>query len=447
LTATNHPAGTIDAMTGELTHRGPDGVGALVEGRFALGHRRLAILDLSEAGQQPMFSSDGRFVLAYNGEVFNYVDLRTELSQLGYCFRSESDTEVVLYALAAWGVDALRRFNGMFALALYDRVERRVLLARDRYGVKPLYVATLPQIVLFASEVKAFLAHPAFRTRLDREALLEYFTFQNLFSHRTLFRDVQLMPPGTFDWISLDHAACLKPTAYWDFRFAEPSEPADEQERVEECRRLFRQAVRRQLVSDVEVGCYLSGGMDSGSIAAVASREVALMRSFTCGFDLHSISGLELGFDEREAAEHMSYLFQTEHYEMVLKAGDMERALPAITWHLEDPRVGQCYPNFYVAQLASKFVKVVLSGAGGDEIFGGYPWRYYRAFESEGFEDYIDRYYAFWQRLLPNTEIRRVFGPIWKDVSHVWTRDIFRSVFSEHAATLDRPEDYVQHRL
>ena len=197
----------------------------------------------------------------------------------------------------------------------------------------------------------------------------------------------------------------------------------------------------------MDVGAYLSGGMDSGSVTALAARHLPYIRTFTCGFDLNSVSGVELGYDERASAEHMSYLFKTEHYEMVLKAGDMERVLPKLTWHLEEPRVGQSYPNYYVAQLASKFVKVVLSGAGGDELFGGYPWRYYRAVVNDDFEHYIDKYYLFWQRLIPNTELRRVFDPIWSDVKHVWTRDIFRDVFSRHAGELTRPEDYINHSL
>lgn len=234
---------------------------------------------------------------------------------------------------------------------------------------------------------------------------------------------------------------------YWDFDFREPEQQASEEEYIEELDRLFRQAVNRQLVSDVDVGSYLSGGMDSGSITSVAATQLPYIKTFTCGFDLHSASGLELGFDEREASEYMSYLFKTEHYEMVLKAGDMERVLPQLAWHLEEPRVGQSYPNYYVARLASKFVKVVLAGTGGDELFGGYPWRYYRAVINDNFEDYIDKYYLFWQRLIPNRVIHEVFSPVWNDVKHVWTRDIFRDVFKKRAGSLERPEDYVHHSM
>jgi asparagine synthase (glutamine-hydrolysing) len=151
--------------------------------------------------------------------------------------------------------------------------------------------------------------------------------------------------------------------------------------------------------------------------------------------------------DEREKAEHMSYLYRTEHYQMVLKAGDMERVLPKLVWHLEEPRVGQSYPNFYVAQLASKFCKVVLSGAGGDELFAGYPWRYYRAVVNDDFDHYTDKYFQYWQRLLPADRISQIFGPVWSEVSHVSTKDIFRSVFHEHAHHLTRPEDYINHSL
>ncbi len=187
--------------------------------------------------------------------------------------------------------------------------------------------------------------------------------------------------------------------------------------------------------------------MDSGSITAVAASELPYIKTFTCGFDTRTAQGIELGFDEREKSEFMSHLFKTEHYEMVLKAGDMQRCIPKLTHHLEEPRVGQCYPNFYVAQLASKFVKVCLSGAGGDELFGGYPWRYYRAVVNNNFEEYIDKYYQFWNRLIPNKDIKNVFAPIWDEVKDVWTRDIFRDVFKSHADQLITPEDYVNHSM
>lgn len=446
----NAPASLVilKRMTDAVAHRGPDGEGHWIEGNVGIGHRRLAIIDTSQAGHQPKISADHRYVLSYNGEIYNYRQLRIELEAAGYWFCSQTDSEVVLYALAHWGTQALLKFNGMFALALWDRREKTLLLARDRYGIKPLYYAKQGKTFAFGSEQKAIIAQPDFQRKLNKPALLEYFTFQNIFTDQTLLKDINLLPAGHYALLEQnDKAVNLKLYQYWDYRFREPDRPSNNLEYLEELDRLFKQAVNRQLVSDVELGAYLSGGMDSGSITAIAAQQIPYLKSFTVGFDLSSASGLELAFDERRNAEAMSARFKTEHYEMVLKAGDMERCLPKLAWHLEEPRVGQSYPNYYAAQLASKFVKVVLAGSGGDELFGGYPWRYYRAVNVQGFEDYIDQYYLYWQRLVSNSELKRMFGPVWREVEGVWTRDIFRDVFLTHDNELDRPEDYINHSL
>ncbi len=396
-----------------------------------------------------MISADHRYVLSYNGEIYNFRELRSELEAKGYWFRSKTDSEVVLYALAQWGADALLKFNGMFALAFWDRKEKTLFLARDRYGIKPLYYSQQGNTFAFGSEQKAILARPEFKRKLNKPALLEYFTFQNIFTDQTLLEDIHLLPAGHHATLNLNNLKPnnLKLKTYYDYRFRELDHPVDKREYLEELDCLFRQAVNRQLVSDVEVGAYLSGGMDSGSITAIAAQSFPNLKTFTCGFDLSSASGIELSFDERTKAEAMSARFKTEHYEMVLKAGDMERCLPKLAWHLEEPRVGQSYPNYYVAQLASKFVKVVLSGSGGDELFGGYPWRYYRAVINQDFEHYIDQYYLYWQRLVDNRYLKQIFAPVWSEVQHVWTRDIFRDVFATHDNALECPEDYINHSL
>jgi asparagine synthase (glutamine-hydrolysing) len=438
----------LKRMTDAIAHRGPDGEGHWIEGNIGLGHRRLSIIDLSPAGHQPMISSDHRFALTYNGEIYNFRELRTELEAKGYWFRSQTDSEVVLYSLAEWGTDALLKFNGMFALALWDRKEKRLLLARDRYGIKPLYYFQNSNTFVFGSEQKAILEQPSFDRKINKKALLEYFTFQNIFTDQTLLEGISLLPAGHYGTVDLSTKETkLTLNQYWDYHFREPEQSASKQEYLEELDRLFKQAVNRQLVSDVEVGSYLSGGMDSGSIAALATSNFPHLKSFTCGFDLSSASGMELAFDERDKAEAMSAKFKTEHYEMVLKAGDMERCLPKLVWHIEEPRVGQSYPNYYAAKLASRFVKVILSGAGGDELFGGYPWRYYRGATAKNFEQYVDEYYLYWQRLIPNSVISNVFAPIWGDVKDVWTRDIFESVFSNHSNSLEKPEDFINHSL
>jgi asparagine synthase (glutamine-hydrolysing) len=409
-----------------------------------MGHRRLAIVDLTDAGRQPMETPDGNLAITYSGEVYNFPELRAELEALGHRFQSRTDTEVVLRAYQQWGVSAIDRLNGMFAFAIWDRKSRELLIARDRYGIKPLYTAWVGGEFLFASEIKALLRHPRLRAKLSLPHLLEYFTFQNILSEGTFFEGVQLLPAGT--WMRVRPGAAPERVRYWDFTFAEEGAHQPE-EAAEELRRLFDQAVRRQLVSDVPVGSYLSGGMDSGGITAIAARHIPYLSTFTGGFDLTSASGLELGFDERAKAESLSYLCRTEHYEVVLKAGDMERCLRDLVWHLEDPRVGQSYPNFYVARLASKFVKVVLAGTGGDELFGGYPWRYFVG-HADRHGDYVAQYYESWNRLLPPDRAPRLFHPsVAAEVADLDPMDTFRGVFGTDHHTPRTPADYINHSL
>lgn len=439
-------ADVLRAMTDAIAHRGPDGADYYIDGALGLGHRRLSIIDLSPAGREPMPNEDRTVWLVYNGEIYNFKTLRSELQARGHVFRSAMDGEVVIHAYEEWGDDCVTRFNGMFAFGLWDARQQRLLLARDRYGIKPLYYSRGDHTFLFGSEVKALLPHPSMQVQVDRQALLQYFTFQNLFTDRTLFADVRLLPAGHVLSVSRNGAVAAR--QYWDFQFHEPARTCDDEGYEQELKRLFVQAVNRQLVSDVPVGAYLSGGMDSGGITAIASREIPNLASFTAGFDLSSASGLELHFDERSRAEALSYQFGTEQYEVILKAGDMERVMPSLIWHLEDLRVGQCYPNYYVARLASKFVRVVLAGTGGDELYGGYPWRYYRTAGSLNSSDYLERYYGFWQRLVPNSVIHRLFQPhVWDEIRDVRTIDVMQQVLSGTDGPLERPEDYVNRSL
>ena len=422
----------VRRMTDAISHRGPDGEGYWVEGQMALGHRRLAIIDLSDGGRQPMETPDGRFVMVYNGEMYNYLELRAELQSAGETFHSNSDSEVVLRAIARWGTAAFIRFNGIFALAVWDRHEHSLLLARDRCGVKPLYYAEADGTLLFGSEIKALLAHPAMRAKLDLPGLREYLTFQNFYSDRTLFAGVRLLGPGSHLTVRLGEGRVPEPVSFWRIGFEEAEDNRSEDEVAEELRHLFKQAVTRQLLADVEVGAYLSGGMDSGSIAAVAAANQPHMRTFTCGFDISSASGLEVYFDERRDAERMSALFRTEHYEMVLKAGDMERIMPRLVRHIEEPRIGQSYPNFWIAGLAGKFNRVVLAGTGGDELFAGYPWRYAAAFDPDPAKC-RDNLFAYWQRVLPHAKAAEIFAPVWGEVSGHDPRAVFDRFFEAPA--------------
>ena len=434
----------IKAMTHIISHRGPDGEGQYIDEYVGLGHRRLAIIDLTPAGHQPMQTRDGRFTITYNGEVYNFKELRVQLEALGYQFHSNTDTEVILNAYAEWGHKCISKFNGMFAFAIWDKKEQKLFLARDRYGIKPLYYYVQSESFVFASEVKAIIASGVYQSKLDKEGLVEYLTFQNFFTDKTLFQDVKMLMPGHYVYV--DRNGRFEKNQFWDFNFC-GSLKITEAEAVEETDRLFKQAVQRQLISDVPINAYLSGGIDSGSITMIASQFIPHMKTFTMGFDLSSASGLELSFDERAKAEHISYLAKTEHYEMVLKAGDMERCMDKYVWHLEEPRVGQSYPNYYAAKLASKFGKVVLSGVGGDELFGGYPWRYFYSDNGINFDEFIDSYYLKWQRMVPNSQLKDLLAPIWDEVSHVWTRDIFADVFKSIKKDQLDSNDCINHSL
>ena len=438
---------TVQRMTDAIAHRGPDGEGHWREGPVGLGHRRLAIIDLSPAGHQPMLDENGAAVLVYNGEIYNFRELRSELERVGRRFRSQSDSEVLLQAYREWGPDCLARLNGMFAFAIWDRATRQLFLARDRYGIKPLYWWSDGQRFAFASEVKALLTLPDVRREVCLPAVHQYFTFQNIFTDETLFEGVHLLPAGHTMRASVsDGVGAVQ--QYWDFRFGADELTLTEPECVDALFGVFQEAAVRQLVSDVPIGSYLSGGMDSGSLTALAARHLGRIRSFTAGFDLTSAAGLELGCDERGAAEMMAHRFGTEHYEVVLHAGDMEQVMGELIWQLEDLRVGQSYPNYYVARLASRFVKVVLSGSGGDELFGGYPWRYFQVAGSRSPEEYFANYYAFWQRLVPDEDKGRLFNAdTMRSIAGHSTAEVFRGVFAGHDVQLETQADYVNHSL
>lgn len=437
----------LKKMTGVITHRGPDAEGFWVNSYVGFGHRRLSIIDVSSLGNQPMQTEDGRFIIAYNGEIYNYVNLRVELESKGYTFFSKSDTEVVLKSYVEWGADCVKKFNGMFAFAVWDKEKNTLFLTRDRYGIKPLYYYCKDDVLLFASEIKSIVQHPKYKFNISLEALNEYFTFQNIFSDLTMFRDIYILPNASYICYNYMQKGIPEIKKYWDYNFNN-DDTLDETDCINELKRLFEQAVERQLQSDVEIGSYLSGGLDSGSITSIAAKRFPNLKTFTCGFDLSSASGLELAFDEREKAEFLSNLYKTEHYEVVLKAGDMERIMSQLIWHLEDLRVGQSYPNYYVARLASKFVKVVLSGAGGDELFAGYPWRYYRAMVNNNAEQYIDSYYNYWQRLINDSDKKMFFvTDLHNEILKRNTRDIFKSVFDNMELESGTPEDYVNRSL
>ena len=415
----------LDKMLSSLAHRGPDNFGTWANDSVALGHARLSIIDPT-AANQPFFSENKRQVVVYNGEIYNFKELREELKSRDIRFFTASDTEVLLKAINYWGIDAINKFNGMFAFAFYDLDTQKLTLGRDRYGIKPLYFSYKNQNFIRIG-AKALLEHPLLDVNFCAHSILEYFTFQNILTSNNIIKDVQTLMPGHF------LSFCLKTKdlaikQYWDFEFVEPTSSPKKEVVSEEFGLLIEQAVKRQLVSDVEVGSYLSGGLDTSAIALIASQNIHRMKTFTCGFDMSSIQGIEISFDERVAAKAISEELNTQYNDIVLKSGDMERCHAKLIKHLDEPRIGQCYPNFYASELASQHVKVVLSGTGGDELFAGYPWRYNWTEKSSPGKP-LATYFKYWKRLLDDDEFQQLFQPTILKDKYFSSEDIFRSVF------------------
>jgi len=397
---------------------------------LGLGHRRLAVLDLTHWGHQPMATSDQRLWIIYNGEIYNFHDLRRDLEQRGYCFRTRTDTEVILRLWEEHGPECLNMLDGMFAFAVYDRLDNSLTLARDRFGVKPLYYARNSHFFLFASEIKAILASEQVPASLDPAGLVEYFTFQNVLRRETIWRGIHLLEPGEYLTVRPGHDSDAAPQRFFSGFPPFNPRPDDEHHAATRVAHAFLAAVERQLVSDVPVGSYLSGGMDSGSIVSVAGRSIPRLHTFTGGFDLTNVNGIEQGFDERRLAEQLSYLLQTEHYDVVLHAGDMPAVMDRLAWHMDDPRVGMCHQNWYTAKLASRFVKVCLAGTGGDELFAGYPWRYRVGLAAGSVPRFDQDYFNYWHRLLPPHELPALFAPELR-AYHQAARDSFQDVLRQ----------------
>ena len=446
-------------MLSAIAHRGPDdeGIAAFVDGgskgwihhhgttpQIVLGHRRLSILDLSQAGHQPMVTADGRYWITYNGEIYNYPDLRRECESRGWIFQSNTDTEAILALYSQHGVSFLNRLNGIFAFALVDLQKKRVLIARDRLGVKPLYIARAGKTWIAASEAKGIFASGLVTPSMDPRGLAEYLTFQNMMGRGTMFKGIDLLPAGRTLVLEADGSA--KEYPYWDIKFV--ASEFDRKAAAEKLRGALEGAVKGQLLSDVPVGAYLSGGMDSGTVAAFAARHARRIPTFTAGFSVRDATGREQNFDERKDAEMMAEQFGTEIFELVLHARDLQEYLGKVVHHVEDPRVGMCYPGFMVSRLASRFVKVSLSGVGGDELLGGYPWRYRIALKASSESEFENQVFSYWCRLVPEDRRRDTFSAELMDALQGYDpRDAFREQWTLAAQAVDASLPPVERRI
>ncbi|RZT25359.1 asparagine synthase (glutamine-hydrolysing) [Mycobacterium sp. BK558] len=360
---TDPAPGRLDRMLEAIFHRGPDGEGRLNRPGLALGMRRLAIIDLA-GGDQPILNEDGSVAVVFNGEIYNFRELRADLENHGHRFATRCDTEVLVHGYEEWGDDVLDHLVGMFAFALWDENRRRLLVARDRFGKKPLYYSRSGDEVVFGSEIKALLA-AGVSTDVDDAALQDYLALRYVPAPRTLFRSVRQLPPGHKMVVSSEGFAVQR---WWRLRY-DPKPPITLAQAAEEAERLMRTAVERRLVSDVPLGCFLSGGLDSSTVLSFMSELMdEPVRTFSIGFD-EGWAG-----DELAAARSTAQSFGARHHETRLGPDEFLRLMPTAVWHRDEPLAEPSeIPLLALSRMAREHVTVVLSGEGGDELFGGYP--------------------------------------------------------------------------
>ena len=426
----------VEKMTAVLAHRGPDGDGFAHGERFAFGHRRLSIIDI-EQGAQPMLSADDRYVLTYNGEIYNYKELRVELEAEGVSFRTNSDTEVLLQALINYGHKAMDKLIGMYAFAFHDKKTGRTLLARDEMGVKPLYYTVCDGKVHFASEIKALLQNPAVQVKLNAHAQKQYMTFQFCLEELTLYDGIYALKAAHYIEIkaAADLEKSLKQKAYWhldyntDFSMTEDS-------CHEELDALIHDSLRLQLRSDVPLGAYLSGGIDSSFITAMASENLGK------GVDtFHGRFAEGLDFDESRYAKDVCKMHKANYIETVPTAEDFVHYLPKIIYHMDEPTAGPgVFPQYCVSHKASDHVKVVLGGQGGDEIFGGYA-RYVVAYLEQALKGAITnsneegKHIVSLASIAPNLGILEQYTPMLKSF---WSSGLFEGMDKRYFKLVDR---------
>ena len=391
----------IDQMCQVIPYRGPDGYGIHTEDRIGLGHRRLTIIDTSERSNQPMLGQTGEYAICYNGEVYNYLEIKEELVAAGVEFRTTSDTEVLLELLRRDGVEALSRLNGMYAFAYWDRVAERLVLVRDRLGIKPLYYTMTDSGIVFGSEIKSLLCHREVEARVNARMIDSYMSLGYTPTDETMFEGIFKLPPGYYLSIEKGQVDLVQ---YWDMQ---PEEGEDQGERyyLEEAERLLKDAVRIQQRSDVPLGVFLSGGVDSSAVVAIMRQSgVKNLKTFSVAWDYGA------DFNETRYARQVAQQFDTDHTEYMMSADDFRNFLPQYIRHMDEPVTeAAAISLYYLSMKAREQVTVILSGEGADEVFGGYPiYKYFQAIH----------YYT----LIPRWMRRYLFDPVLSRLGAKWRK-------------------------
>jgi asparagine synthase (glutamine-hydrolysing) len=390
LDGTSVDARLLQRMTAVLAHRGPDGEGFYTDGALGLGHRRLRIIDLSERGKQPLSNEDKTVWVTFNGEIYNYRELRASLTKRGHIFYSNTDTEVVVHAFEEGGIACLKRLNGMFAFGLWDARRRKLYLVRDRIGIKPLFYYVDDKRLIFASEIKAILRHQAVERRVNLKALHAFLSLNYTPAPYTLFEGVEQLLPGHY--LVCDSAGNVSDHEYWDLKYA-VDDSHSEEEYVARFQEMLQEAVRKRLMSDVPFGAFLSGGLDSSSVV------YWMTQCLDTPVKTFSIAFAEDSYDESGYARAVAECCQTRHHERVVHPDAVE-VLPTIVWHAEEPTAdSSMIPMYYLARMAREQVTMALSGDGADETLAGY-------------ETYQAYYLARLYRLLPGWLRRRLIAPL-----------------------------------
>jgi len=417
------PSGTLlAAMAERLRHRGPDGHDTCVNGPIGFAHTRLAILD-PNGGAQPLTHEETGATICYNGEIYNSPALRDELIAKGYRFRTSSDTEVILTSYLDDPEGFVARLDGVFAFAIWDPRHRIMVLARDYMGVKPLYVWRNAHKLVFGSEIKALLADSDVPCQPDMKAFAEILRFQNVHGQRTCFANIESVAPGEI--LHIKENGSLTRRAYWSFHPGSQLN-GDRSDGAQQLRATVRKVVTAQLLSDVPIASYLSGGMDTGSITAIARPHLGRLHTFSGGFDLQQVSKAEEGVDERMAAEMMSRHFDTQHHFTEINSNDLLDNFASIGWHLEEPRGSTCYAPYVMAREAGSQVKVILSGHGGDELFAGYQGRY--AYAVDPARDWESSWYTLINHLIPDAVAPDLLaGDLASRELLAWPREVFQA--------------------